>query len=241
MDYRHKFLALSGVSMKFLHIISRDVSASLGMNAFFTGQPCVNGHISIRYTNSSKCAECIAVRGARRQAEHGERLRAEIRKDYKENPEKYSAYNKRYRTVHKSSLSVAKSAYYEQNKELIAEYQRKYRDVNREILSARLVEYRNAEREKVRAWNRNRKARARNAEGHHSAEDVIDILMSQNEKCNSCGIDLADGYHVDHIMPLILGGSNWPSNLQMLCPTCNTSKGGLHPDDWEKKRRKLGL
>lgn len=241
MDYRHKFLALSGVSMKFLHIISRDVSASLGMNAFFTGQQCVNGHISIRYTKSSKCAECIAVRGARRQAEHGERLRAEIRQDYKENPGKYSAYNKRYRTVHKSSLSVAKSAYYEQNKELIAEYQRKYRDENREILSARLVEYRNAEREKVRAWNRNRKARARNAEGHHSAEDVIEILMSQNEKCNSCGIDLADGYHVDHIMPLILGGTNWPSNLQVLCPTCNTSKGGLHPDDWEKKRRKLGL
>lgn len=241
MDYRHKFLALSGVSMKFLHIISRDVSASLGMNAFFTGNPCVNGHISIRYTKSSKCAECIAVRGARRQAEHGERLRAEIRQDYKENPGKYSAYNKRYRTVHKSSLSVAKSAYYEQNKELIAEYQRNYRKENREAISEKGIEYRNSFREKVRAWNRNRKARARNAEGHHSAEDVIEILMSQNEKCNSCGIDLADGYHVDHIMPLILGGTNWPSNLQMLCPTCNTSKGGLHPDDWEEKRRKLGL
>lgn len=236
MDYRHKFLALSGVSMKFLHIISRDVSAILGMNAFFTGQPCVNGHISIRYTKSSKCAECIAVRGARRQAEHGERLRAEIRQDYKENPGKYSAYNKRYRTVHKSSLSVAKAEYCEQNKDSITDYQKKYRAENRDRLSAHSTEYRNTFREKVRAWNRNRKARARNAEGFHSAEDVAAILIDQNEKCNSCARDLADGYHVDHIMPLILGGSNWPSNLQMLCPTCNTSKGGMHPEEWEKKR-----
>lgn len=222
--------------MKFLHIISRDISESIGMNSFFTGLPCVNGHISIRYTKSSKCAECIAVRGARRRDEHGERLLAEIRKDYKDNPEKYSAYNKRYRTVHKSSLSVAKSEYYEQNKDSIADYQKRYRDENRDRLSAHSTAYRNTFREKVRAWNRNRKARSRDAEGFHSAEDVAEILMAQKSKCNSCGCDLVDGYHVDHIMPLILGGSNWPSNLQMLCPTCNTSKGGMHPAEWEKKR-----
>ena len=42
-------------------------------------------------------------------------------------------------------------------------------------------------------------------------------------------------YHVDHRMPLSLGGSNYPDNLQLLCPTCNLSKSATHPDIYEKQ------
>ncbi|WP_329767411.1 HNH endonuclease [Bacillus nitratireducens] len=31
--------------------------------------------------------------------------------------------------------------------------------------------------------------------------------------------------HIDHIVPLQLFGSNDASNFQLLCETCNTSKG----------------
>jgi 5-methylcytosine-specific restriction endonuclease McrA len=82
---------------------------------------------------------------------------------------------------------------------------------------------------------RNRDALMRNAEGTHTAQDVKSIYDGQGGDCVYCGADLSEGYHVDHIMPLVLGGSNWPNNLQCLCPTCNLRKGGKHPEDWHKE------
>jgi 5-methylcytosine-specific restriction endonuclease McrA len=36
-------------------------------------------------------------------------------------------------------------------------------------------------------------------------------------------------------MPLFLGGSNWISNIQLLCPTCNLKKYKKHPVDWARE------
>ena len=41
--------------------------------------------------------------------------------------------------------------------------------------------------------------------------------------------------HVDYIMPLFQGGTNWPDNLQLLCPRCNRAKGSLLPETWAKR------
>lgn len=46
-------------------------------------------------------------------------------------------------------------------------------------------------------------------------------------KCNSCGTgrDLT----LDHIVPVLSGGSNEPDNLQTLCRSCNSKKGACLP------------
>lgn len=39
-------------------------------------------------------------------------------------------------------------------------------------------------------------------------------------------------YHVDHVIPLVQGGSNGPENLVISCPLCNVSKGGRLPQEF---------
>lgn len=79
---------------------------------------------------------------------------------------------------------------------------------------------------------RGRRALRRDAEGSHTAADILRIHAEQSGKCACCGKDLNGTYHVDHIMPLAIGGSNWPDNLQALCAFCNQSKGAKHPYDF---------
>lgn len=72
--------------------------------------------------------------------------------------------------------------------------------------------------------------------GRHTAKDIRNLFEEQEGLCKSCGACLVENsYHVDHIIPLILGGKNSKDNLQLLCPTCNLRKGSLRPEEWELK------
>ena len=48
------------------------------------------------------------------------------------------------------------------------------------------------------------------------------ILHRDGHTCVSCG---APATHVDHITPVVAGGTDHPSNLQALCADCNLAKG----------------
>lgn len=59
------------------------------------------------------------------------------------------------------------------------------------------------------------------------------IMYRDNGCCQLCGKNLSGDFdsvdpfdiHFDHIIPLIKGGTNDPSNFQILCQHCNDSKG----------------
>lgn len=58
------------------------------------------------------------------------------------------------------------------------------------------------------------------------------ILERAGFKCQACGLkpnkDNEVVLHIDHIVPITRGGSNQLENLQVLCNTCNCSKGNDH-------------
>lgn len=58
-----------------------------------------------------------------------------------------------------------------------------------------------------------------------------EIFRRDNHTCQSCG---AKAPHVklqpDHVIPVALGGSDDPSNLQTLCEDCNSGKSATPPD-----------
>jgi len=49
------------------------------------------------------------------------------------------------------------------------------------------------------------------------------ILWRDEGKCRKC--NSTDDLTVDHIMPVVRGGTNELANLQLLCRSCNSSKG----------------
>jgi len=77
---------------------------------------------------------------------------------------------------------------------------------------------------------RNDRARKKKGEGFHTIAETKAIFEKQSGICVYCRTALDDSAHLDHIIPLSRGGSNWPHNLQWLCAPCNLRKGSKEPD-----------
>lgn len=74
--------------------------------------------------------------------------------------------------------------------------------------------------------NRLRHARKMNAEGNHTLADWEILKAQYNWTCPCCGRREPDiQLSLDHIIPLIKGGSNNIENIQPLCRLCNSIKG----------------
>jgi hypothetical protein len=46
--------------------ISRDEARQRDLTQFFTGKPCVHGHVDLRFTCNQRCAECGRIEGRAR-------------------------------------------------------------------------------------------------------------------------------------------------------------------------------
>lgn len=80
------------------------------------------------------------------------------------------------------------------------------------------------------------KHRRRGAGGSFSKKDIDFLMKSQNQKCVVCLTSIVETRHIDHILPIALGGTNHPSNLQILCPKCNRQKSAKHPIDFMQEK-----
>lgn len=59
----------------------------------------------------------------------------------------------------------------------------------------------------------------------------FEILRRDNHTCQYCGQKAPDvELHVDHIIPVTLGGDDKPSNLLAACVDCNRGKTSISPD-----------
>lgn len=171
----------------------------------------------------SLCKACRAVASAARREKPDVKAREKERlaKQYQDN---------------KEELLKRRAIRYRENIERYKETYRAWRENNLE-----------RHREMCRTWARNnpeamraivarRRAMLLSAEGRYTKHDIQQLKDQQKSICPSCGVDLrVSGFHVDHIHPLSKGGTNWPDNLQLLCPTCNRKKGSKLPDEHRER------
>lgn len=81
-----------------------------------------------------------------------------------------------------------------------------------------------------------RRSRERDAEGGFTTADILRIGDRQKWKCHWCAKPTKKDYHVDHIVPLAEGGTNWPRNLAISCPRCNLQKNRSDPLEYARRK-----
>lgn len=141
---------------------------------------------------------------------------------YAENPEKVNAATAKWRA---------------NNPEKERSTDAKWRAENPEKVKAAKAKYRSANLESFRIYEQNRRSLQRGDGGKLSVGLSERLYELQRGKC-ACGCKqpLGDNYHLDHRMPLALGGANEDSNIQLLRATCNLQKNAKHPVDFMQQR-----
>jgi len=172
---------------------------------------------------SSWCKTCTRehVRNQRHENKHYQEY---LRQYYKTNREKIIEQRRKYYQNNREKEQEYKQKYYQNNCKKLREYNRKWTENNPGYYSQKYQEWAKNNPGKVRLYARNRRARLACSIGSHTLEELQIRLQNQHNKCFYCGCDLDDKYHVDHLVPLSRGGSNWIENLVIACASCNSSK-----------------
>lgn len=80
---------------------------------------------------------------------------------------------------------------------------------------------------KYLSWIKNKHNRLKVlAEGNHTWKEWEKLKEFYNYSCVECGRKEPEiKITIDHIVPINKGGTNWISNIQPLCKSCNSKKG----------------
>lgn len=156
-----------------------------------------------------------------------------------------NAYSKEYYKANKEKLLSASKAWAEMNRDRSREIKKKWADANKVKQRECIYKWKNANserfKEKRKEWEKNNKnvlriyclnRRRKIANGKLSKTIVDDLMLKQNGRCPACRELLNEDYHLDHIMPIALGGKNEDSNIQLLHSRCNMKKNAKHPVDF---------
>lgn len=135
----------------------------------------------------------------------------------------------------------AATAYHAQNyktrREARRAYNSAYLDKNRDEVNRRRRDRYAADDELRQYYIELAERRYRMTEGRYTADDVRAQFERQKGKCYWCkrkmkGRRGVGTWHVDHIVPVAKGGTNWPSNIVCACAGCNQKKSDAHPMDF---------
>src|SRR5882672_4372526 len=199
--------------------ISRNAAAKLGRQYYFTGKPCKRGHVTKRYTGNSNCRECSVLAGKLWRKKNPEKAIALVREWVKKNRGRCAEIAANWRKKNRSRyLAVSRKSY------------KKHRE--KHIKNIQVWRLKNPQ--KVAQLQRKARKLKKEASGRFSEADITRLFFKQGGNCAGLGCkrSILGGYTVDHKTPLSRGGSNWPKNLQLLCKSCNPSKGNRTMREW---------
>lgn len=196
-------------------------------------KPCARAGAAARY----------AVNPEKRKASNAAWTKANLEKVkainaawYAANLEKARARGAAWRAANPEKVKAKDAAWRAANPGKVRAQATAWRAANPEKVKAASAAYKAANPEKQRVHDQNRRARKRQAGGKLSPDIEAKLLKLQKGKCACCRQKLGDDYHLDHILPLALGGTNTNENMQLLRAGCNQQKYAKHPVEFMQQR-----
>lgn len=181
-----------------------------------------------------RCRPCACAYFQEYYAKNANKLKAYQADLYAINPETKRSQSKAYYANNTESVKVKKVAYHAKNAEVINARAKAWALLHPDRVKQRIVEWRQNNPDAVKVIYHNRREKEKT--GKLSRGIAAKLFASQKGKCPCCGLALGDDYHLDHIVPLFLGGLNVDSNMQLLRSKCNLQKNKKHPVDFMQSR-----
>lgn len=193
-------------------------------------------------------------------------------------PEKKKVYDKAYREANKDKIKAKKKAYYEANADKLKAYRQAYCKANPDKVKAQEKAYREANKDRVKATtkayyeaNKDRIKTTRKAYYEANKDyflakaarrkalkipallpttdnELIKKLYKQRAEMSK---KHGEKYHVDHIIPLSIGGAHHQDNMRVITAKENLEKndkyapelGGVWADNdlARETKKKLGI
>lgn len=183
---------------------------------------CVKAdRIANRLANADKEKQKNRERAAKWRLENREESNKRQSEYYAKNADKIKAQKATKYLSNPDKFRSRRAELYAENPHRFREYTSKWKASNK--LACRMHDH-------------NRRANKRNNGGKLSKGIVEKLIKLQRGKCACCLMPLANDYHLDHIVPIKLGGQNIDSNIQLLHSRCNLKKNAKHPIDFMQQR-----
>lgn len=189
----------SSTGSRALHCISRKDAINAGLLKYFTGLPCVRGHVDELYVSGFACLSC-----SKWKIETDKERKSEYDRIYRaQDPEKCLQRSLAWTAANREKSNQIKKRWAERNPESAIVQQSRRRAAKASSTGKHTIKDVREILEKQRC-----------------------MCASCFNKLKKTG---KNRYHVDHIMPLAKGGSNGRENIQILCPPCNLKKSAKDP------------
>jgi hypothetical protein len=177
---------------------NRKEAQKLGIKYYFTGQPCIRGHVVLRKTKGS-CVECLQEDWVKDNANRSKKPKTEASK----------AAGKRYYEKNKEAVKARANA---RSKDEINQYRKKHKEKNPDYYKALTSVRKRRHRDATPKWI---------TTGHKLAMRQLYLQAMELTKLTG------ERYVVDHIVPLIsdaVCGLHVPWNLRVITQEENLRK-----------------
>lgn len=246
--------------MPMMSIIDKKTAKALGLQFYCTGKMCKHGHIAERYVSTCICRECSSDNVWESREEHNARKARENKKRRDAHAiangrppghigpiaappdvrrERTLASKVRYRESHRAELRIKGSAYIRKVAADRAIAEGRVPGIIGHLAAltgdALNAYYANWPREadkslRLQVRKQNIRAQSRGISGEINLREIQEIYEEQEGHCAFCGRQLDKKFDIDHWVPLTAGGKNVGSNIRLLHPVCNGTKGGKLPE-----------
>lgn len=155
-------------------------------------------------------------------------------------PDYAEEYNQEYYQVNRERIISRVTEYTRQHQEIKRVYHRRYYAANRDQLNARNLRNQRNDPIGVKVRSHRRRTRKMQNGGSSTRAELVELFEQQEHRCGFCGIpifkSLKRDIHLEHMTPLVRGGTNDIDNLCYSCQDCNLSKGSKTVAEWQAAR-----